>query len=624
MKITRLAFMNFRNGFKNYLALVISLAFTILVLFNFQNIIWSETFAALGEHNKEYINILIQTISFVLVCFMFFFVWYATNVFLIKRKKEIGIYIFMGLSNRKIGKLYMLETAFIGISALMTGIVFGIITSGLFQMIMLAISDIAIEIQFRFFLQPVLITAGVFLIIYLFFILKGYCNIVRSSVLSMISATRQNEYVGQNRAALLLKAVLGVCILGTGYYFAVEEGGMEVMANVLAATVLVTCGVFLLFSGMIPLLFQTLAGNKQFLYSKQRCLWINQVIFRMKKNYRTYAMVCILLLCSVTALATGFAMKCRYENMVLFDNTYTFQLLSNQADLEEQAVYLIEETNEIAYQAAISVCCTSQEDMILAYSQVKRLADKANMEFDLEEPEEDEIIKLSHLPLLSFYTSQSEKTVIIQDKEYRQIAVTRAPYLGYLQKQWDFYMVNDREYEKLAAQNEELYVYNYKVTDRDAYEETKAALDVLVSNTEENYTGRVAIDPDNNDIEWIKALYSLCVFMFMVFLVASGCIMFMKLYNDAFEEKERYLVMRKLGYEEKVLKKSIAKELGVAYVLAVVVMAVSAYFSVHALEKMMFTSLFSVYALSVLVVLAVFMLCYCFSVAVYQKNVGVR
>ena len=47
-------------------------------------------------------------------------------------------------------------------------------------------------------------------------------------------------------------------------------------------------------------------------------------------------------------------------------------------------------------------------------------------------------------------------------------------------------------------------------------------------------------------------------------------------------------------------------------------------FSVHALEKMMYANLFLIYVMSVLVVLAVFLLCYCFSVAVYQRDVGIR
>ena len=110
MSMIRLAFLNFKNSFRNYLSLVVSLAFTVLVLFNFQNLIDSEAFGVLGTRNKEYVEIIVQTVSFVLGCFMFFFIWYSTNVFLTRRKREIGIYVFMGLSNERIGKMYLVET----------------------------------------------------------------------------------------------------------------------------------------------------------------------------------------------------------------------------------------------------------------------------------------------------------------------------------------------------------------------------------------------------------------------------------------------------------------------------------------------------------------------------------
>ena len=130
-------------------------------------------------------------------------------------------------------------------------------------------------------------------------------------------------------------------------------------------------------------------------------------------------------------------------------------------------------------------------------------------------------------------------------------------------------------------------------------------------------------DPSKDTLEWIKISYSLCIFMFMVFILASGSIMFMKLYNDSFEEKERFLVLRKIGMSHKVLQKSIAAELGAAYGLPFAVMAVSSYFSVHALELMMKADLRIINVVSVLTVSGIFLLCYILSVLTYQRNVGV-
>ena len=634
MSMMKLALWNFKSSFKNYLAIILSLAFTILVFLNFQNIVYSDIFEGLGGDNKRYIDIIIQVISFVLGCFMFFFLWYSTNVFLTKRKKEIGIYVFMGLTNQKIGRMYMIETAMIGISSMVLGVGFGMLTTWLFQMILLAISDITVDISFQISPMPVLVTIGIYMVMYLIFVIKGYINIVRSSVLEMVSAFRQNEYVRQSRILLGIKTVLGLGVLFSGYYLAIKEGGQEVMGNVFAAVVLVVTGVYLLFGGFLPLLFQRLAKKKEFLYQKERNLWINNVIFRMKKNYRTYAMTCVLMLCSVTALATGFAMKVRYESMVHFRNTYTYQILSNQEGMDEAIRSLIEKDNGIDYgtQAAILNIDPSLMDTrfqyssysILSYSQIKKLAEEGGMEFELKEPADDEIIQVTQLHLLSLLTDRSNETVCINGKTYRQIEDTSTPYLGYLQEQISFYMVNDEEYQKLCPLGEELYTYNYRIADIYNFADSLDELDTITSNTDENYTARVAIDPNSSEIEWIKVLYTICIFMFMVFILASGSILFMKLYNDAFEEKERYQILKKLGISGKTLKRSLSHELKAAYALPFLVMMISAYFSVHALEKMMYTDLIVIYLISVGVIFGFFFICYLMSVSVYAKNAGVE
>lgn len=634
MNMFGLARQNMKHGFRNYSSLVLSLAFTIMIFFNFQNLIFSDMFIGLGQRNKDYIEILVQALSFVMGCFLFFFIWYATNVFLTRRKKEIGIYVFMGLTNQRIGRLYMLEMTMVGLVTLALGIGFGIITSQLFQMILLAVSDIAVEIGFHFSWQPVLITCGVYLVIYLLFVAKGYYNIVKSSVLDMVSASRRNESVKQNMLLLVLKAFLGTVILISGYFLAVKDGGNEVLANVLAAVVLVVTGIYLIFGGLMPILFQGLAARKVFLYCRERTLWINNVIFHMKKNYRTYAMVCVLMLCSVTVLATSFAVKNRYENMSNFRNTYTFQLLSNQPDLEERARALIEEDNEIAYSSRINILQLDSSLVdtffpesnygVVAWSSLEQAAREAGLDFALPQPEDDEVISVEQLHVLSLITDRSNLQVSINGKGYHQLQETTVPYLGYLQENMSFYMVNDAEYERLLPLGVQLYTYNYRIRDIYNYEVSKDKLDVLVSNTEENYTGRVAIDPNDSDREWMKVSYSLCIFLFMVFIMAGGSILFMKLYNDAFEEKERFSVLMKMGVSKRVLRRAVSKQLLATYGGPFLLMTISSYFSVHALEKMMIARLLSVNIVSVAVILAFLVLCYLVSVPVYLKNAGVE
>ncbi len=628
MSLAKLSIMNFKASFKNYVSLIISLAFTVLIIFNFFNLMDSSIMESLGKINSQNIKIVIQCVIVVLSCFMFFFIWYATNVFLTKRKKEIGVYVFMGLTNQRIGKLYMLETVLIGLVALVMGIGFGILISQLFTMTLVTISDIEVNLSFEISLSAILWSSLIYFIVYMIFVFKGYINLVRSSVLDMVSANRQNEYVKQNKVILFLKAILGIIILILGYYYAIKEGGMETMANALLAVILVIIGVYLLFGGFIPLIYQTLASNKKFLYKKQRTLWINQIIFRMKKNYRTYAIVTVLMICAVTALATGVAMHERCQMIHDFENVYTYQIFSQQANLQNEFMQVIEEHNDVQYSSYIEMLqiegsyasTTHQKNTfaLIPYSQLKELAQDSHQTFELKQPKNDEVIDLAHQYILSLITTDELEDVQIQNQVYDTIQRTTVPYLGYLQEQVSFYCVSDEEYERLRSAGASLYVYNYKI------ENTKM-LNASVEDIQQHQdcAGLIKIDPQNDSTQWIQMLYPVCIFMFMVFIFASGSIIFMKLYNDAFEEKERYRVLRKIGISTKTLKAGVQKELLLTYIVPFLLMSLSSYFSVHALANMMQTDLLSVNILSVGVIAIFFVVCYGLSVVIYCQNAGI-
>lgn len=628
MSLAKLSIMNFKASFKNYVSLIISLAFTVLIIFNFFNLMDSSIMESLGKINSQNIKIVIQCVIVVLSCFMFFFIWYATNVFLTKRKKEIGVYVFMGLTNQRIGKLYMLETVLIGLVALVMGIGFGILISQLFTMTLVTISDIEVNLSFEISLSAILWSSLIYFIVYMIFVFKGYINLVRSSVLDMVSANRQNEYVKQNKVILFLKAILGIIILILGYYYAIKEGGMETMANALLAVILVIMGVYLLFGGFIPLIYQTLASNKKFLYKKQRTLWINQIIFRMKKNYRTYAIVTVLMICALTALATGVAMHERCQMIHDFENVYTYQIFSQQANLQNEFMQVIEEHNDVQYSSYIEMLqiegsyasTTHQKNTfaLIPYSQLKKLAQDSHQAFELKQPQNDEVIDLAHQYILSLITTDELEDIQIQNQVYDTIQRTTVPYLGYLQEQVSFYCVSDEEYERLKSAGASLYVYNYKI------ENTKM-LNASVEDIQQHQdcAGLIKIDPQNDSNQWIQMLYPVCIFMFMVFIFASGSIIFMKLYNDAFEEKERYRVLRKIGISTKTLKAGVQKELLLTYIVPFLLMSLSSYFSVHALANMMQTDLLSVNILSVGVIAIFFVVCYGLSVVIYCQNAGI-
>lgn len=635
MSLFRLAVWNFKRSVREFGALVLSLSFSVFIFFNFQNVIYSQAMDVLMEFRKDLIDSVLQAASIVFGVFLFFFIWYAANVFLNQRKKEIGIYIFMGLDNKRISRMYALESAMVGLFSLAFGLIFGVLFSKLFQMLLLKLSEISVDVEFSFSLQPVLNTGGMFLVIYGFMILKGCHTLKNSSVLNLLSGARQKEIRQENKVLTALRILAGTAALILGYLAALDTGGLQGLVRMVQAVVLVIVGVYLLYSGLIPAILRLLTRNKKFLYRKERTLWINNLAFRIKKNYRTYAMVTVLMICSVTLMALAIALKQRYDKMENFDQVYTCQVLNYDGTLDgEEILKGIEEENPVEYWNEYTLLNLPSEMfdtkynqvmyVLAPYSQVKEGAQKAGLEFPYEELKDNQVVEFFHEILFTLVGTNEDRTVKIGEKTYDRIDTTTTPYLGKIQTYFEIYMVSDRTYEELKSQGSLLYVYNYRLENPDNMDASRPWIQTLSEKGEPGMTGVSYTEDSLNEDSYIRVTYSLCLFMFVTLMLAAGSIIFLKIGNEAYEDGERYEILEKMGIPRKTLGKAVRNEICFAYYCPFLLMTISSYFSVRALGELMQEDLTQVNIWSALFVLILFTVICCVSVNRAKKRIFAR
>ena len=588
MSLFRLAMGNFKRSVREFGVLVLSLSFSVFIFFNFQNVIYSQAMDVLMEFRKDLIDSVIQAASVVFAVFLFFFIWYATNVFLNQRKKEIGIYIFMGLDNKRISRMYALESTMVGLFSLIFGLAFGVLFSKLFQMLLLKLSEISVDVEFSFSLRPVLNTGGMFLVIYGLMILKGCHTLKNSSVLNLLSGARQKEIRQENKVITALRILAGTAALILGYLAALDTGGPQGLVRMIQAVVLVILGVYLLYSGLIPAILRLLTRSKNFLYRKERTLWINNLAFRIKKNYRTYAMVTVLMICSVTLMALAIALKQRYDRMENFDQVYSCQVVNYDGTLDgEEILKGIEGENPVEYWNEYTLLNLPSEMfrtkynqtmyVLVPYSQVKEGAGRAGLEFPYQELEDDQVVGLSHEILFSLVGTNEPSAVNIGEKTYDEVDVTTTPYLGKLQTYTEAYIVSDRTFEELKSRGSLLYIYNYRLENPGNIEASRPWLQDLVQGGEEGMTGVSYTEDSLNEDSYIRVTYSLCLFMFVTLMLAAGSIIFLKIGNEAYEDGERYEILEKMGVPRKTLGKAVRNEICFAYYCPFLLMSISSY-----------------------------------------------
>lgn len=70
MSLIRLTVFNFRRNLRNYMSLVLALAFSVFIFFNFQCVLYSDSMDVLNNYNKDYIDLIVRALSVVFGVFL--------------------------------------------------------------------------------------------------------------------------------------------------------------------------------------------------------------------------------------------------------------------------------------------------------------------------------------------------------------------------------------------------------------------------------------------------------------------------------------------------------------------------------------------------------------------------
>ena len=155
-------------------------------------------------------------------------------------------------------------------------------------------------------------------------------------------------------------------------------------------------------------------------------------------------------------------------------------------------------------------------------------------------------------------------------------------------------------------------------------EASKPYLNTLAQSSEDGqaFTGVNYTQIDGKQDSWIRVMYSLCIFMFVTLVLAAGSIIFLKIGNEVYEDKERYKILEKMGIQKKSLRKSVRNEICFTYYCPFILMMITSYFSVKALGNVMREDLFVVNIWSMGIILLIFTVICAISVYTAKKKLS--
>ena len=244
---------------------------------------------------------------FVIAIFSLIFLYYTNSFLIRRRKKEFGLYNILGMGKRNLVKILVWENILTATLSVVSGLLLGIVFSKLAELAALRILGGKTGFAIRVEPKPVIVTAVLFIGIFLLIMLRMIFYIFRLRPVEML----KSENVGEKPPkANWILALIGVALLAGAYYLAVAViDPLSAMLMFFIAVVMVIIATYLLFISGSVALCKLLQKNKKYYYKTKHFVSLSSMIYRMKRNGAGLASICIL---STMVLVTLSSTVCLY------------------------------------------------------------------------------------------------------------------------------------------------------------------------------------------------------------------------------------------------------------------------------------------------------------------------
>ncbi|MGU8996736.1 FtsX-like permease family protein [Clostridium perfringens] len=617
----KIALNNVRKSFKDYSIYFLTLTLGVCIFYAFNSIGDQKAFLELGKRQAEYIKVLqglISGISVFISCVLGGLILYANNFLVKKRKKELGIYMTLGMGKNKISKILTYETALVGIISLVVGLGVGVIVSQGISAFASKLFEVSLS-NYKFLLSTdaILKTVLYFGIIFILVMIFNTFVISKYKLIDMLTAAKKNEDIKiKNPILTAIIFFISLGLLGVAYKLVIKVGLNPTDRMFLVSIVLGILGTLLLFFSLAGFVLYVLQRNKNVYLKGLNIFVLRQMNSKINTNFLSMTVICLMLFLTISTLATGLSFKNALEKGL--ENTTPFDASATYYIDEDSKIKTAEESiKELGFKF-------NPEDKIVSYNQYK--LEKTNLESLLNKNAEGknkkEIVeamtyKGTNAISISSYNNiralSGEKSVSLANNE-----VLISSNLGEVENTLKNILKNN---EKIEIDGKEYKIANNALIGegkviKEAFESTGMTNnfftlivpDNIVSNLKP-IANKININfPKNsNEEERVQKLFNeyrdgvvdsgkygfvngytkariyednngmtnivlfIGIYLGVIFLISSTAVLALQQLSEASDSIDRYKSLRRIGVSQKMINKSIFTQVSIYFGLPLVV-----------------------------------------------------
>lgn len=602
---SKLAINNVKRSFRDYSIYFLTLTLGVCIFYSFNSI---ESQSLMLEIKNETFMLTINKIIAVTSVFVSFIlgglIIYANNFLIKKRKKELGIYMTLGMSKGKISKILIFETLIIGVLSLVVGIVLGIIVSqGMSVFTASLLSTDLNKYKFIISLSAVIKSIIYFGTIYLLVMLFNQFTISKYKLIDMLNAAKKNEeIVLKNSFVSMLIFLLSIVLLIISYTIILKTGFNNENSELLFSIIMGVIGTLLFFFSLSNFFIHIVQRSKRIYLKDINIFVLRQINNKINTNFLSMTVICLMLFLTILILFTVFELKVMIDENLESNNYFdasAFLVVDKENkdpkvnDIEEylNKINFTFETYEkhsfyseyklnVTIESLLSKYLSKQEQMDLKehylggfisaikisdYNEIIKL--KGQEAIDLKK---NEVLVVSNYGQVNSALAkymESEDIINIEDKAYR--IKNKSPIEDNIKMAGDiefFYLIIPDNFNG----DLQLEFTSFNVIYKDTYfEKSEEKFSNLFNNIDDGQyrdvsqalvIGSTWEQKQDRENGTAAMFVFLGLFLGLIFIISSAAVMALQQLLDASDSLERYKSLKKIGVTEKLINRAILKQ----------------------------------------------------------------
>ncbi|HEL2382469.1 TPA: FtsX-like permease family protein [Streptococcus suis] len=551
-------------------------------------------------------------------------VFYANSFVMKQRSKEFGVYSILGLEKKHLLLMTFLENLVFAASSILTGLLLGLALDKLFYALLLKAMQMPVVLASTFQLKSL-----VTVLIYLFgiFALVSLFNIGKLGLTDSLKLVQGKKRGDKKTGFLWLQTLLALILLGAGYAIAqLVTSPIQAIPSFFGATLLVILGTYLLFHAGVISLLNWLKNRQTYYYKPENFISVSNLIFRMRKNALGLATITILSSMFLVTMVGGLNIYIGGKDYIVNQNPNDFSIdvgmqpTTSKGQTEEWMAAILEEKDipveskvVYPYQQAYFTEVTNQQVRFftiedgasIAFSDlgIGIIIDQANYE-----KMTGEALQLAS-DQVAIYSKgvqyQAGQTLTFDEKEMEVVQVLpKNVTLGHLP---DYMSFNVSQYLVVVVQD--LTIFENQAENRYymgfesslSEEEQVSSQETFLSGTFESELWSSNILPDGTNaislayrayamrgfFSFAGSLFFIGLLLSLIFLMAVVLVIYFKQISEGYEDRDRFVIMTKVGLDEDQTRQSIRKQLLTVFFLPILLAFVHLAFAYKMLSSIL-------------------------------------